>query len=518
MAVIDFFDRGWQINPNGLAYVMDDRCFTFQEIGTLSCRIAHALLRHGFAHEARMAVWSLNDPIAWASVLGVWRAGMAWVPLNPRSATADNANLLGAFDAEAIFFQRGFADAISAIRDQLPRLRLLVCIDGDVKGAIRLDDFIAGQPATLPSVRHGPDDLVMLAPTGGTTGLPKGVMNTNRALQTFVAHFMITCAYGADDRVVNLAAAPMTHTAGVLSLPCSARGGTVVILTRPDAAGVCAAIERHRVTDLFLPPTVIYTLLGAPDLRARDFSSLRYFIYGAAPMSVERLREAIAVFGPVMTGVYGQMEAFASISFLHPEEHFRDGAVAEDARLTSCGRPSPLVRVTIQDADNRPVPTGETGEICVTGDLLMKGYYQAADKTAETIIDGWLHTGDIGHLDAEGFLHITDRKKDMIITGGFNVFPSEVEQVIWAHPAVQDCAVIGVPDEKWGEAVKAVVELKPGAQVDADTLIGLCKEQLGSVKAPKSVDFLANLPRSPNGKVLKKDIRAPYWAGSGRSI
>ena len=219
-----------------------------------------------------------------------------------------------------------------------------------------------------------------------------------------------------------------------------------------------------------------------------------------------------------MAGGYGQTEAPASISYLPPEAHLVDGKPAPDERLASVGRPNPLIRVEIMNERNEILPVGGSGEICVRGDLVMKGYYKAPDKTAETIIDGWLHTGDIGHLDAEGYLHITDRKKDMIISGGFNVYPSEIEQVIWAHPAVRDCAVIGVPDEKWGEAVKAVVELNAGHSVDADELIGLCKQKLGSIKAPKSIDFVTALPRSPVGKVLKKDLREQYWQGVERRI
>jgi acyl-CoA synthetase (AMP-forming)/AMP-acid ligase II len=195
-----------------------------------------------------------------------------------------------------------------------------------------------------------------------------------------------------------------------------------------------------------------------------------------------------------------------------------DGKIAPDSRLTACGLPAITNALAIMDDTGQPLPTGESGEICVRGDIVMKGYYKQPEKTAEAIIDGWLHTGDVGHLDAEGFLHITDRKKDMIISGGFNVFPSEVEQVIWSHPAVLDCAVIGVPDEKWGEAVKAVIELKPGAAVDPEEIIALCKDRLGSVKAPKSVDFVSTLPRSPVGKVLKRDIRANYWTQSDRKI
>jgi acyl-CoA synthetase (AMP-forming)/AMP-acid ligase II len=219
-----------------------------------------------------------------------------------------------------------------------------------------------------------------------------------------------------------------------------------------------------------------------------------------------------------MANSYGQTEAPGTISCLPPHEHFVQSQVAPDERLASVGRPNPLIRVEIMDDQGRILAQGETGEICVRGDLVMKGYYKAPEKTAEAIVDGWLHTGDIGHLDAEGYLHITDRKKDMIITGGFNVYPSEVEQVIWSHPAVQDCAVIGVPDAQWGEAVKAVVELNAGQQVGADELIALCKDRLGSVKAPKSVEFVDSLPRSPVGKVLKKDLRAKYWQDAGRRI
>jgi acyl-CoA synthetase (AMP-forming)/AMP-acid ligase II len=290
-------------------------------------------------------------------------------------------------------------------------------------------------------------------------------------------------------------------------------------VTKPDPALMLAAIPKHRVTELFLPPTVIYRLLDIPDLgRKVDFSSLKYFMYGAAPMSVEKLKLALEVIGPRMMGGYGQTEAPASISYLPPGEHFDGGQLASDERLASVGRPNPLIRVEIMNDANEILPQGATGEICVRGDLVMKGYYKAPEKTAETIVDGWLHTGDIGHLDAEGYLHITDRKKDMIISGGFNVYPSEVEQVIWSHPAVQDCAVIGVPDEQWGEAVKAVVELNAGQSVTAEELISLCKARLGSVKAPKSVDFVDSLPRSPVGKVLKKDLRARYWQDSNRRI
>lgn len=518
MAIIDFYDRGWGINPDGVAYIQGERAWSFTEVGELSCRIAHKLLSLGLPKETKGAVCSSNDVIAWACTLGLWRANMAWLPLNARNPAEESRHILDAFDCEVMFFHSEFTDLMVSLRPRLPKVRHWICIDGAALDAPSLVNWIAGQPTTRPEIPYDMDDVVMLSPTGGTTGIPKGVMNTHRSTQTFIAHFMLACPYKAGEKPVNLAAAPMTHTAGLLAMPCTALGGTVVVVAKPDPALMLGAIGRHRVTEFFLPPTVIYKLLDIPGIDKIDFSSMKYLLYGAAPMSVEKLKRAIGLWGPILAGGYGQTEAPASISNLPPDHHFVDGGLASDQRLSSVGRPNPLIRVELMDEQQRILPRGETGEICVKGDLVMKGYYKQPEKTAETIVNGWLHTGDIGHLDDEGYLHITDRKKDMIISGGFNVYPSQVEQVIWSHPAVQDCAVIGVPDDKWGEAVKAVVELNPGQNVSAEELMALCKNRLGSVMAPKSVEFVDSLPRSPIGKVLKKDLRAKYWSDSARKI
>lgn len=522
MAMIDFFDRGWSIHPNGPAYIQDDRVYTFKEVGELSCQVANALLASGLPKETKGAVWALNDTTAWTCALAIWRANMCWLPVGARNSNDENQYVLEQFDCEVLFYQKYFAANIAEIQTRLPKIKYWICIDGEspeISASVSLSDWIKNQPATKPRVAVDMDDVVAIVPTGGTTGHPKGVMNTHRSYQTAFAHLMIALHYTGDEQAVALAAAPMTHTSGLLSIPVTARGGAVVILSRPDPALMLAAIPKHRVTELFLPPTVIYRLLDIPDLNMKvDFSSLKYFAYGAAPMSVEKLKQAIEVFGPVMAGGYGQTEAPGTISTMPPDDHFVAGQIASDSRLSAVGRPNPFVDVVIMNDDKQIVANGESGEICARGDLIMKGYYKDPVKTAETIVGGWLHTGDIGHIDEEGFLHITDRKKDMIISGGFNVYPSQVEQVIWAHPAVQDCAVIGVPDEKWGEAVKAVVELKAGQEIDTAELIELCKAKLGSVCAPKSVDVIEALPRSPAGKVLKKDLRARYWEQSGRKI
>ncbi|WP_333767820.1 class I adenylate-forming enzyme family protein [Streptomyces sp. IBSBF 2435] len=519
MAIIDFFDRGWRLNPDGTAYIGGERSWTFTEARKLSCRIAHALGKSGVARESKAGVLSPNDPAAWICVLGIWRAGLAWVPLNPTVPATELQHVIDTFDCEVLFYHPSMAATVAELAPSLPQVKHYICLEEDeASGNPSLAEWISGQPDTQPDVRYDMDDVAAIFSTGGTTGLPKGVMNTHRSFSVCLAHFLIALQYRADEHIINLAALPMTHAAGVFSLATTARGGTVVVLPRADPSAILDAIGRHRVTELFLAPTVVYRVMEAPDLAEADLSSLHYLLYAAAPMSTDKLRRALEIFGPILADCYGLVESFAGISFLRPEEHFINGEVAPDSRLASCGRPNPLISVEIHDNDDRPLPPGESGEICVSGDLVMKGYYKAPEKTAETVIDGWLHTGDIGHLDHEGYLFITDRKKDMIISGGMNIYPSEIEQVIWSHPAVQDCAVIGVPHEDWGEAVTAVVELNPGAEVDADELITLCKEKVGRVRAPKRVEFVESLPRSGNGKVLKRAVREQYWAGQSRQI
>jgi len=518
MAIIDFFDRGCSIDPDSDYLVFGDRRTSYREAQLFTYRVANGLLALGCQKEAKAAVWSANDPLGWLCTLSIWRAGLAWMPINPRNGAEENGYVLDSFDCEVLFFQAAFAAQVAAMRPQLTKVRHYICIDGEAPDSLSLPQWAARQSEARPEVMVANDDVCAMMSTGGTTGKPKGVMTTHRALQTMVANYLSVLNYPADQKPVNLAAAPLTHTAGVFSLMATLRGGKVVILPKPDPALLLDAIEQHRVTEFFLPPTVIYVLLDLPGIAERDFSSLRYFLYGAAPMSAEKLRRALKTFGPVMIQAFGQTEAAASISCLRPEEHFVNGAIAPEERLSSCGRPFPFLRVTIRDDANQEVARGEIGEICVVGDNVMKGYYQDPEKTAETVIGGWLHTGDVGYLDAEGFLHITDRKKDMIITGGFNVYSSEVEGVINSLPAVQDCAVVGVPDEKWGEAVKAVVELNPGQQVSAEEIMALCKNKLGSVKTPKTVDFIERLPRSANGKVQKRDLREKYWQGKARQV
>jgi fatty-acyl-CoA synthase len=311
-----------------------------------------------------------------------------------------------------------------------------------------------------------------------------------------------------------LIATPLSHAGAAFFVPTLLRGGSIVVLPHFDPEKVLETIEKYRITATMLVPTMIYVLLDHPKFGEYDLSSLETIFYGASAMSPARLKEGIEKLGPVFFQFYGQAECAMSITVLRRSEHDPD----DPARLASCGRPVPWLRVALLDDDLNEVPQGEPGEICVQGPLVMSGYLNKPEQTAETLRGGWLHTGDVARADKDGYLTIVDRKKDMIVTGGFNVFPREVEDVISAHPGVAAVAVVGVPDDKWGEAVKAVVVRRPGAEVDPAELIAAVKEKKGSVQAPKSVDFVDAIPLSPLGKPDKKTLRARYWEGAERGV
>jgi acyl-CoA synthetase (AMP-forming)/AMP-acid ligase II len=365
---------------------------------------------------------------------------------------------------------------------------------------------------TEPWQAEPPDDVVMLAGTGGTTGRPKGVMLTGHNIETMTAITLMSYPFRSRPRY--LALAPLTHAAGVLCFPVLTLGGEIVIMPAPDLRDFLALIRRHAITHTFPPPTLIYMLLGHPDLPPNGLPSLQCLWYGAAPMSATRLAEAIEKAGPVLGQLFGQTEAPMMISTLAPADHFRpDGSLATE-RLSSAGRPAPLVQVAVMGEEGRLLASGQPGEIVCRSSLVMAGYYQNPEATAEASRYGWHHTGDIGYLDEQNYLFIVDRAKDMIITGGFNVYSAEVEQVLLAHPAIQDCAVVGLPDEKWGERVTAVVQPLPGRTVTAGDVRAFVRDRLGSVKVPKQVEVWPDLPRSKVGKVLKADIKSRLRPGA----
>ena len=517
MRLCDYLDKGASLGRDAPCFTTNGESLSYGQVQELSRRMAAALQASGVRPGDAVAILSANDPTAFAAVFGISRAGAVWCPINPRSEAGENRELLERFDCKMLIYQPQFAPMVARILPDLPQVATVVRLAGMDDGGLPdggapgtpFDEWLAAGTAGTGEAGAGEgwpvDDLAMIVGTGGTTGKPKGVMLTTRNLETMTA--IVLMGYPFEGRPVYLALAPLTHAAGVLCFPILASGGEIVIMPRPDVAEFVALIERHEVTHTFLPPTLIYMMLVLPDLDTWDLSSLQCFWYGAAPMSVARLEEALHRIGPVMAQLFGQTEAPMMISTMSPAEHFGpDGQVAV-GRLASAGHPAPLVTVAVMDGSGRLLGAGERGEIVVRSSLVMAGYYKNPEATEEANRFGWHHTGDIGYLDGDGWLFIVDRAKDMIITGGFNVYSAEVEQSIMRYPGVQDCAVIGLPDAKWGEQVTAVVQADPAVAVDVAALRTFVKSELGSVKTPKLVEVWTDLPRSKVGKVLKAEIK-----------
>lgn len=509
MRIVDFLDKGASLGPDRPCFTTDGETWSYARVVDLVDRVAAALAARGVRPGTKVAILSGNDPLAFACVFAISRAGAVWCPVNPRNEATENRQILQDFDCEVLIHAAAYADLVEKVRTDLPDIHTYVQLDGaPAPGTLTWTDFVAlGEDAPGRDVA-APDDLAMIVGTGGTTGRPKGVMLTGTNIETMSALTLMSYPFpSGGHRPVYLALAPLTHAAGVLCFPVLASGGEIIIMRRPDVGEFLEHLAAHRVTHTFLPPTLIYMVLAHPDLERTDLSSLQCFWYGAAPMSPTRLAEALDRIGP-MAQLFGQTEAPMMISVLPPAGHRRpDGSIATEV-LSSAGRPTPLVTVAIMAEDGTVLTSGERGEIVVRSSLVMAGYYKNPDATAEASQHGWHHTGDIGFIDPDGLLHIVDRAKDMIITGGFNVYSTEVEQAILSHPDVQDCAVIGLPDDKWGERVVAVVQPQPGRQVDPVALKAHVKDQIGSVKTPKQVEVWPELPRSKVGKVLKTDVRA----------
>lgn len=519
MRTIDYILRSAERHPDRLALVDGERRFTYAELDAATDRLARALRTRGLDRQARAALYAPNSADVLLCLLALWRAGATWVPVNPRNAADASIAYMAYVGAEWLFYHSGFAADVARFRAEVPSLAHIVCLDreGDDPALARLAE---GEHPPLDDWADpfgNLHELVGIFPTGGTTGPAKGVEVTNLGWGT-----MIETACGAweglADEPVCLTTAPITHAAGPVATAAMALGATVVILPGFDAGAVLAAIERHRVTHLFLPPTALYLLLAHPDLGRHDYSSLAMFLLAGSPVSPDKLARAVEVFGPCMCQSYGQTEAPMLATWLPPADVAAAAAGDRPERLASCGRPTRSVRVGIMGEDGRLLPDGKVGEIVVRGALVSRGYHKLPEATAEVRAGGWHRTGDVGRRDADGYLYIVDRRKDMIITGGFNVFSAEVEAALMERPEVAECAVIGVPDETWGEAVTALVVPHAGRAVDEAALIAFAKTRLGGVKAPKAVHSWDALPRTAAGKFDKKAMRARFWTGEGRQV
>ena len=517
MRIVDSFDRGVEFYPDNTVFIEGDERHSYRTIAEKTYRIANGLEALEIGIGNRFAVYSGNSVAAFTAVLGGMRTGAAWVTVNVRDSAEAIGWHLANTKTEVLFVSVDYVGNVAEIRTAAPGLRNVFCLEGAAEGIESLDDWMSGQSAERPNIWVPFDTIARVSSTGGTTGRPRAVLQNHYGNLTVTASFLISFPF--HETPTYLMAAPLTHAAGNSSFSIFWYGGAVVMMKKVDVLEIMKLIEQHRVNSLLLPPTVIYMMLAHPKVREFDYSSLRYFYYGAAPMMVEKLKQAIDVFGPVMAQLYGQAEASQVILCMTPQDHVEAlSGPATMGRLASAGRAGPLCQVAIMDDAGRLLPRGEIGEVVVRSSVTMVGFLNDDAATEKSRAHGWHHTGDVGRMDDDGFVYLLDRKRDMIISGGFNIYPNEVEQVLAAHPAVQDCTVVGTPHEKWGEAVTGVVELKPESQAEPDEIIAYCKEHLGGMKAPKRVEVWSELPRSTVGKVLRRKVRDRFWGDDERKI
>jgi long-chain acyl-CoA synthetase len=507
-----------ELRPDAPALIAGDRTVTYAEFDARTSQVAQAMRAAGVRRGDRVAFLDRNSIEFFEVMFGLAKLGAIGVPLNWRLAAPELAQILADAGVRVIVVGAEFADrieaALDAPADRITTVAAVVAI-GEHPRRPRYDDWLAAHPPTDPGERPAPDDVAVLAYTSGTTGTPKGVMLTHTnylsKARRILGHWRFR------DDTVSLAVMPLFHQAGfgwaMIGLYV---GCPTVVLRDVDPVAVLDSIERHRVTGMLVVPAVIQMLLRTPELDSVDLSSLRTLVYGASPISEDVLVKAMQRFDCEFLGVYGMTESTGSITQLDGADH---DPVGRPGLLRSCGRPYPWVEVRVVGPDGRDVPDGEVGELWTRSAQNMAGYWNNPAATAAAITpDGWLRTGDAGRRDADGYLYLYDRVKDMIVSGAENVYPAEVENVLMSHPAVADVAVIGVPDERWGEAVKAIVVAAPGTAPTEAELIAFARTRLAGYKLPKSIDFVTELPRNPSGKLLKRQLREPYWKNVDRRI
>ena len=490
--------------------VVGDQTLSHTDLDLRSNRLAHALLALGLQPGERVAVLLENSVASVDSVFGVEKAALTYVALNARHTLAEHLDILADADAAVVVLGPAFAalapELLAARGQRLPGLRQVLGIgfaQPQVADLQALADAAADRP---PAIEIAPEHVLRIAYTSGTTGRPKGVVYTAERTQQRLHNHFLAMEYGlsVDDAMLHVG--PLTHAAGVYLFPCFLRGARNVVLQRFDPAALLQAVQAHRITHLMLVPTMMARLVEALEGGAQaDLSSLRRIHYGTAPTPVSLLRRALAVFGPILRQQYGMTEAVQPLTVLYPHEHLGDGP---DDPIGSCGRPTCHVAIELRAADGGAVPSGEVGEIVIAHQGVGRvAFWRRPDLLAESVRDGWFHTGDLGRFDAQGYLHVVGRNKDMIISGGFNVYAREVEDALEDHPAVHECAVLGRPDAQWGERVVAFVVLRPGQTAAADALQAHCGQRIAGYKKPREIHFIDALPRNHAGKVMKTLLR-----------
>ena len=506
--------------PDKTALVHGSKQLNYAQFNVRANRMANALRKLGIRPGDNVAILQYNAPEFFETLFACFKAGCGTVPINFRLHPKEFAFIIDHSQAKAVILSAEFNSSIIEVRKSIPAARHLITLGGGGGELLDYKKLLGDACDEFVDADVAPDDLAWLFYTSGTTGMPKGAMLTHRNLLAMTMNFYADICPGFGPQDVILHAAPLSHGSGLYGLPNIGKGALNVILESKsfDPELVFKTIERYRVTNMFAAPAMVKMMIDHPAVSRYDHDSLRSVIYGGAPMLVEDLKEAVQKLGTCLVQLFGQGESPMTITYLPHRDHVLDGTPDMEKRLASSGICRTDVEVKIFDQNDNELPPGKIGDIVTRSDLVMKGYWRNPEATAATIRNGWLDTGDMGYMDDNGYLFIMDRSKDMIISGGENIYPREIEEVLIRHPAVREVSVIGVPDPGWGEAIKAVIALVPGRKATEKELIAFCKENIASYKKPKSVDFVENLPKNNYGKILKRELRAIYWKSKGRKV
>lgn len=512
----DISRKGARLYPNAEATVFNETRLTYKQLDENVNRLANAILNLGYKKGENLTVLAENTHKYVEVYLAAGKLGMVVTPLNFRLSERELSNIITDCGSTLFFVGEDFEELADVLRKNLKNIRNWVCLDNQRQGFLFYGELLKNGSTNDPLIDVSENDLAILMYTGGTTGLPKGVMLSHRNLTT--ASYLSIIGFSLTKNDSHCIVLPLFHISFWPVISILMVGGKVVIIKRPDVVAMCKAIHVEKCTLINMVPTVYSLMLNTPELDEYDLSSLRIMSYGGSPIAPDVLKRLINKFGNKFHQIYGMTEASGVTAILYPEDHVLEGDARLARRLTSAGREGILVDIRVADDNCREVKPGEAGEIVLRGRSIMTAYWKKPELTQEAYKGGWFHTGDVGTVDEDGYIYLLDRKADMIVTGGENVYPKEVESVLYENPAVVECAVVSSPDQKWGERVTAVVCLKADAAASPEELIAHCKKSLAGYKCPKEVYIWDAIPKTSVGKISRKDVKAHFWKGFDRSI